>query len=765
MSQTNMNKNRWKFLLFVQLLIVLMMFAYAFFRPTTEIALNGFDFHTENEYVTVDDEGLFIYTLEPTFISIPSTTVSLPAGAYSVSVQYYSNTSEAPNERHAAATLSFSSERLDDIPRLDLNDYQIQADTRIYVPVGTVCDDLIIKIGYHSGELELYGITLAESMAYRFMQVLGLVLLFIAIDLFAYLFLQKNAKITERSKRLLVLGCLVAFSSLPYLTDYFPSGHDISFHLSRIASLAEELRMGQFPVYMFTEQHYGFSYPTPLYYCSLFMYLPAILYNCMLPLQMCYMIYVVSINTLTCWIAYYCFSRMTRHAMLATAIQMLNTYRLVNLYTRAAVGEYTAAAFLPLLILGMYKIYNSEKCTFKEWFPLSIGMCGIVCSHVLTIVITVFNLLIVCGILCKKTIKLHRIMAFVKAAGLCVLLCAWFWLPFVDSYLSQSVAIQTLPTTMLHEQSIYLNRLFSVFVPGYGANTFEMGLSLGGGGVLALICMLYVLMNWNFGSDDDLRKRNAIRLSVFLVVCNLLFTLNFFPWTFIQEKLGIEHGKLGHFIGTLQFPWRFLTVVSPLLAAGSAWALEHLDETRPSISRACSFLIALGLVISGSFYQYAYVQAEEPYYKAESLDYSEHGSDGLYLFNLKDAIVTFEGGCIVSDDDALFVDDYYKLNGIAYAEVDNASDEATMLTLPIFGYQNYVVQDEEDNVLEWQRGVNGRMVVEIPGLFAGTISVTYVPPAYWQIADCVSLLSMLMLIGYCLYRFAYSKRVKTVQRS
>ncbi len=102
---------------------------------------------------------------------------------------------------------------------------------------------------------------------------------------------------------------------------------------------------------------------------------------------------------------------------------------MVNVNIRAAAGEYTAMTFLPLIVAGMYMIYTSEKLTYKEWRFLTFGMAGVIMSHVVTGEIIVINLLLLCLILIKKTLKKDVFFSFIKAAFLCVGITAWFLIP------------------------------------------------------------------------------------------------------------------------------------------------------------------------------------------------------------------------------------------------------------------------------------------------------------------------------------------------
>ena len=67
---------------------------------------------------------------------------------------------------------------------------------------------------------------------------------------------------------------------------------------------------------------------------------------------------------MTVLIGYYCFKRLFKDkywGLFATICYTFAGYRLTNIYTRVAVGEYTAMAFLPLCIYGMYRLYTYDS--------------------------------------------------------------------------------------------------------------------------------------------------------------------------------------------------------------------------------------------------------------------------------------------------------------------------------------------------------------------------------------------------------------------
>ena len=97
----------------------------------------------------------------------------------------------------------------------------------------------------------------------------------------------------RRALRLpLALAGITLLACLPLFSNYLYFGHDLEFHMQRIAAMAAELSYGQFPVRLTTTTLNGYGYASPLCYCELFLLLPALLYNLWLPLRTCYQVYL-----------------------------------------------------------------------------------------------------------------------------------------------------------------------------------------------------------------------------------------------------------------------------------------------------------------------------------------------------------------------------------------------------------------------------------------------------------------------------------------
>ncbi len=66
-----------------------------------------------------------------------------------------------------------------------------------------------------------------------------------------------------------------------------------------------------------------------------------------------------------------------RAATCASVLYTLSAYRVMDVYTRVAVGEAMATAFFPLFIVGLYEaLFGDAKC----WRMLALSACGIFLS-------------------------------------------------------------------------------------------------------------------------------------------------------------------------------------------------------------------------------------------------------------------------------------------------------------------------------------------------------------------------------------------------
>ena len=125
--------------------------------------------------------------------------------------------------------------------------------------------DLTATVTYDQGQLYIYSITLTEQPIYRAARLLCFLVLFAAADaalLLLFAHVGSGALPGRRALRLpLALAGITLLACLPLFGNYLYFGHDLEFHMQRIAAMAAELSYGQFPVRLTTTTLNGYGTP------------------------------------------------------------------------------------------------------------------------------------------------------------------------------------------------------------------------------------------------------------------------------------------------------------------------------------------------------------------------------------------------------------------------------------------------------------------------------------------------------------------------
>ncbi len=259
--------------------------------------------------------------------------------------------------------------------------------------------------------------------------------LFICLDL-CILFADRIKK--DKETILAMLG-IVLLVSLPIFTDGIAKGHDLAFHLMRIEGIAKEIRLGNLPVRLSSYFMDGYGYPASIYYGDILLYIPAVLRLIGFSVTGVYKFYIFMINVGTVMIAYFCMKSIfkdKRIALLTCLAYCSSTYRLVNIYERAAVGEYSAMMFMPIVAVAVYKIYTDDladgRAYKKNALLLAIGMSGLVGTHILSTEMVILTLAVICISLLKLTFRKSTLKVYLLAVLETCAFSAYFTVPFLD---------------------------------------------------------------------------------------------------------------------------------------------------------------------------------------------------------------------------------------------------------------------------------------------------------------------------------------------
>ena len=763
--------NRWLAAVLLLEAAVLASLVASLFGAPYKLQLSPADFANEYPQIAaVNDDGtaLQIWNNSEDFVppkdkamTFSTTGSAVRSGAYEVTVQYFScQTPDAPtfNALHSAGSLSFASAGNPSAIHADaviLDDCHRTVTTRLWVGYGAKMRDLTATLTYGEGQLYLYGITLTEQPIYRATRLVGFVLLAALLDLALLLLFacgDENAPARRRRYAVpLVLAGIALLASLPLFSNYLYFGHDLDYHLQRITAMAAELSYGQFPVRLTTDSLNGYGYANPLCYCELFLTLPALLYNAWLPLRTCYQVYIFAVTLATAAIAYHSFGTITasrKLGLLGAGLYTLSCYRMVCIYVRAAVGEYTAIAFLPLILAGLYNIYTTEKPRFAQWAPMAFGMAALVQCHLLSCELIALLLVVFCLLRLRETLRPARLLAWLKAALLALALSAWYFFPFLISTREINLMVNGPLIGKIQGQGTYLVQLFSPFGRGYGGTadgtsndmTLTLGLPLAAGFMLVIYCLL---RRERWQQQETLRR---MQTAFGFAMLTLVLSLRVFPWDGVQNWLGRAAGKMA---GMFQYPWRFLSLATVLLCLAVLLAVQLLQEKNVRLAKgAAAALAACALLTVGVVQTQITTGMSEQAYNV-FLNRQPNATTGVgeYLIDGTSGYETIWAQPKPGSEELQLLS-YEKRGGKAYLTVENDGDAAD-ISVPIFNYGHYYAVDEATgDAYALGTGENARITLNIPAGYTGTIVIAYHAPVYWRAFELVSLLALIGSVGW-----------------
>ena len=508
--------------------------------------------------------------------------------------------------------------------------------------------------------------------------------------------------------------------------------------------MGEGIKNGHWIVPIQTDVWNGYGYVTPLFYNQLFLYIPAVLYCLAVPVYRCYQIYAVIINALTCLIAYLCISKLLKEkylAILAAMVYTLSAYRLVNVYVRAAVGEYTAMALLPLVLYGFIKVYtvDADKITWKEYIPIVIGLTGIIGCHTLTCEMAAMFIVAACIILIKKTLEMKRLIALIKAALLTLGINLYFLVPFLVSSQMDLVFKNGTTEPWIQMFGIYLVDVMSIF-PLFREEG-NLSISIGFPLVLGVCVFLMCYIKRNQWKTDKKLLNTGIFLTG-LAVASIILSLYAFPWDEI-EKISI---RLSRILLSMQFPWRYLSMGTVFCVFVTVIGVKLIGkENRYYEYIVIGAVVMFTLINSGFFFgNYVGVGSRNVYY--ESPNYG----DVMYLLEGDDYMVRNGGTSdrsIITDEEFVEVYDYDYEDGITTFNVKNSADTEKIIEIPLFNYDNYHAYDTVNGKeLRIVNGIDKRIGVVISPGYEGSVEVRYVIPVLWKISYVLSAITAVGII-------------------
>lgn len=382
---------------------------------------------------------------------------------------------------------------------------------------------------------------------------------------------------------ILVVLCIPA--SIPLLRQDFYHFSDEP-HIANLYQMIRALQSGQFPPRLAPDMSYGFSYPLfnfyyplPFYFGSLFFVFTQSLITSLK------LVFLLSLP-LSSIAMYLWLKKHTSNlfAVVGSLVYIYTPYRAVDLYVRGALGEALAFVFFPLILLGIYKCFDSSKKLGVLILALSVA--SLMLSHNLAPILFfpfAFGYALILSINKKSPQRLFTVAIGVMV-GLAV--SAYFWLP---AFIEKDLLVSQTPF-FYKDHFPFIKQLL---LPSWGYGASNPGLGDDISFQIGIVNILIVII-----SAVSLRgkfKGAKARLFLLFVIylAGTLFLMNIRS-SFLWETFSLS--------GYIQFPWRLLMITTFLTSGLIATLNKDKNKKLIIVLGIASILLTVGYFKPSGYY-------------------------------------------------------------------------------------------------------------------------------------------------------------------
>ncbi|MEM5437224.1 6-pyruvoyl-tetrahydropterin synthase-related protein [Paraburkholderia diazotrophica] len=362
-------------------------------------------------------------------------------------------------------------------------------------------------------------------------------------------------------------GILVFAYAVAVLSGPIVAGHDMYLSFSHVETWTTAMRAGDF-MSVWTPAHAnGFGSPLPFFYHKLFNLVAAALTIATGDIVAGFRLAILLFSGVMFQGVYRCTALLgaSRQTRVVTAVACtMSPYALICIVERGAAAEYSAMALVPLCAAYAAELILRRP---KPWLgvKLFVVLCLLALAHIVTFAVTA-GLLAAFALALLKSSRRRALILLTASAGALMLFVILIYVPFLvwGNYFSPTQArLHGLPA----DNAVPLIRVLS---PN-PASWF-------GWPVLALLAALGFLLRHR----KDKRAKAPLVTGLTALALILLTT-----------RMSAPMWRLSAQLDFVQFPWRLLSIATPLIFATFAGTVERLPA---SLKRHTLFAI-LGLSV------------------------------------------------------------------------------------------------------------------------------------------------------------------------
>ncbi len=543
------------------------------------------------------------------------------------------------------------------------------------------------------------------------------------------------------------------------------------FHLNRILGLRDSLGYGMFPARLNSFSFNGFGYGEPVFYPNLFLYIPALLMKAGVPMVNAVQLWLMLCHAGTAAIMYFSAGRLFGSRItgcLCSILYTLGIYRLGNCYTRSAYGEFLAMMFLPLVIYGFYEVFFGDG---QKWAFLTIGLTGVLQSHIITAALTAAACC-AAGLICiRRIFNRERFAALTKALAFTAGLNLWFLFPLVD-YMRAGINLDALQYPG-DRYALTLSKLLELLPIAMGATPSidygardSMALALGFPVLAATGLLIFQWMQQKKeaagesaqeedGNESRAHAGQALARRFLLIGGAAAFaSLALFPWKYLMQ-----FGWFRLAASYIQFPWRLVGAALCFLSLAGGYAVSRQWGGARRF-RAAGVLLAVSVLVSQHFLDGFY--QHQDYYWTEK-DVNSMIDQQEYLYPDTDREIPW-GRELPKGENVRILSSVKDGLSVRFSyDAQDVSGPEGYADLPLFYYPGYRAVSADGGQLPVIRSEDGLARVLFAGEARGEIHVFYRERRLWRLCEIISV-GTLALFAVLFMRGGGKKKGKFILR-
>ena len=333
--------------------------------------------------------------------------------------------------------------------------------------------------------------------------------------------------------------------SIPIFKMNLSSTNEFRIHIGRIIAISKLIKNNTFPALISNNNMNGFGYALNIFYGPITTYIPMLLsYKSIAStgIQLFTLISIIASG----YTMYFYTLKITKNKIAATCsalMYILLPYKLTNIYSRNALGEYSASIFLPLLLNELYELTEGNP---KKAYLIALSAIGLILSHTITtIYASIFSIIYLIAF--YKKLNLNKIKILLINILITILVTSFYWIPLMEYKASSKYAIfseNIMNTTGsdVYENTTNFDSLFEneINYKDRDGNSYPT-LALG---IISVTLLLFSIICYN---KVEKNLKMIYILFIIFTAISLWMTTKLFPWQIMPN-----------FMTVIQFAWRML---------------------------------------------------------------------------------------------------------------------------------------------------------------------------------------------------------------